>query len=397
MKIGHRLIFGSVAFLVLLLVTLVATFSLFLGGSSDALYVNLAGRQRMLSQKIAKEGLAYANKPTPAARAELERSMRVFDRTHKALRMSGMAPLALNDTQDTAVQTPTNVTLLAKLDEVGNLWSELNAAIRSLQSGAEANAAALAVLESALPRALLLSDTVVASMSRLSDVSPELINVAGRQRMLSQKIGFDALLYGAKPTPGLRETLTRDMSLMETSHRALRYGGHVQLGMSDARSVFVPGATDPEVIRSLDQVEEVLKEIAKAVATLSAEGGAASAVSHVAEVNPKLLRSMDQAVTLAQNLADAKVRMLRNIQFVTLGAGLLLVLTAIVFASRLGAALAKLRDAAEQISLGRMSERVNTIGMGEIKDLSHSFERMRSSLEASMLDLERREGLHGDL
>jgi nitrate/nitrite-specific signal transduction histidine kinase len=397
MKIGHQLILGSVTFLLLLLVTLVATFSLFMSGSSDALYVNLAGRQRMLSQKISKEALSYATNPSPAARAELERSMLVFDRTHKALRMSGMAPLGLNNTQDAPIQGTTDPALGAKLDEVGQLWASLSAATRDVQAESEAGAAALSSLETALPRGLLLSDAVIAAMTDLDAASPELVNVAGRQRMLSQKVGFDALLYQARRTAALRDTLLRDMKLMEASHRALRYGGHVQLSLSDTRKVFLPAPTDPEVIRNLDQVEEVWQEVSKSVATLASDSAAAGAVARLSDVNPKLLRSMDQAVTLSQKLADAKVRTLRNIQLATLGAGLLLVLAAIVFAGKLAAALNKLRVAAEQISLGRMSARVNTIGMGEIKDLSHSFERMRSSLEASMLDLERREGLSADL
>jgi methyl-accepting chemotaxis protein len=64
----------------------------------DSLVINLAGRQRMLSQKMAKEALLYlegskAGQDVAGIRGQVETSSRLFRETLSALTNSGPAPV----------------------------------------------------------------------------------------------------------------------------------------------------------------------------------------------------------------------------------------------------------------------------------------------------------------
>jgi len=64
---------------------------------SDGLVINLAGRQRMLSQKISKELMTFSvSGGQKALAASAQNSIKIFDVTLNALINSGKAPLSLN-------------------------------------------------------------------------------------------------------------------------------------------------------------------------------------------------------------------------------------------------------------------------------------------------------------
>lgn len=101
----------------------------------DARVVNTAGRQRMLSQKIAKAANALQTVPvgsrepsgslanTTAARAELSEALQLFKMSHEALR---------SGSEDTASLTQQNS------DVVLAMFAEMDADYRALVTGAEA-------------------------------------------------------------------------------------------------------------------------------------------------------------------------------------------------------------------------------------------------------------------
>ncbi len=118
------------------LVNLAGVRSWIRSNSDQAKIINLAGRQRMLSQKISKSLFATAA-GVPAER-ELEKAITLFEKTHRAL-LSGSRELNISAVTDPAVR--------AQLAKVGASWR----AMKELVEGylASGNRDALARLDNA--------------------------------------------------------------------------------------------------------------------------------------------------------------------------------------------------------------------------------------------------------
>lgn len=89
---------------------------------NDSVVINLAGRQRMLSQKMTKEILLYAKDSLPADK--VNGTVVVFDQTLAALTHGGQAPLDLKRTK--FVQLPANDSkaVVDQLQKVVSLWAD---------------------------------------------------------------------------------------------------------------------------------------------------------------------------------------------------------------------------------------------------------------------------------
>ncbi len=382
MKIRGMLVTGAVAFLALLVVILGLTVQLLTSGGGDAQYINLAGRQRMLSQKLSKEMLTYIATPTAKNLDQLEKTSLVFTRTHQALRSGGKAPSKLDNTSDVEVGAPTDPGLLAKLDEVNQNWLTLTAAVQKLEAaGAKRGEAMAKIAEDSAGLLATMDQAVSLYGARDSALS---LNVAGRQRMLSQKLGKEALLYVSDLTPELKAALHESMILFGKSHKALRVGGETTVG---GQTVSIEAASSPAVLAKLDAADRLWKDMESNLNLLTTEGLNPEARAQFYDTNPKVLKGMDEAVTLAEQVSNAKIKTLQNAQIGMMVLGLVLVLLTIMIASKIGAAIAKLQKAAEEISLGQVSKPVEIGGIGELKDLSGAFERMRVSLALAVQQL----------
>jgi len=92
---------------------------------SDGLVVNIAGRQRMLTQKMTKEALilSRATRNTDKLRAQLLATAKLFDRSLKGL-IDGDAELGLPPTEDEAIR--------AQLLKVQDLWRPFYQAVQTV-------------------------------------------------------------------------------------------------------------------------------------------------------------------------------------------------------------------------------------------------------------------------
>ncbi len=86
--------------------------------------INLAGRQRMLSQKLTKELFAIAHNLN--SRSDLDATVALFEKTHRGL-LEGDIELGLAPQSDSKV--------VSQLNKVGTYWNELKSLISSMQSG----------------------------------------------------------------------------------------------------------------------------------------------------------------------------------------------------------------------------------------------------------------------
>ena len=131
--------------------------------------INKAGRQRMLSQRMGKAWLALAHKgDTPAARTVLEQSVVLFERQHAELKAYAPSP-AIRDTY-------------VKLE---GAWADHKATLMGTTPSRDGVTALLQADAKVLALAHQGTSQYEAALGKPVGY---LVNVAGRQRMLSQRM-----------------------------------------------------------------------------------------------------------------------------------------------------------------------------------------------------------------
>lgn len=153
MNIKYRLI-GSVALIFIIIVGMfAATWVVTSNQKDDGLVINLAGRQRMLSQKLAKETLAYGAVQSDQLKGQIAATISVFEMTLSALADSGQAPLTTDPAGAKAELPGASKAVRAQLAEVKGLWGSYKAEVeKGLASGKpnvkEISSQSVAVLKS---------------------------------------------------------------------------------------------------------------------------------------------------------------------------------------------------------------------------------------------------------
>ncbi|MCP4671497.1 MAG: hypothetical protein GY857_09335 [Desulfobacula sp.] len=110
---------------------------------ADGLMINLAGRQRMLSQKMSKELFTFAAATEVKAKEKLKadtiNTIKVFDITLMALADSGKAPLSLDLKGKYAVCPKTVEPALSQLNKVQKIWKEFSDNMNQALAGNKEN------------------------------------------------------------------------------------------------------------------------------------------------------------------------------------------------------------------------------------------------------------------
>ena len=130
MKIKTKFIVVGIIALILILIS-GETIRVSQVQKDEAYLINLAGRQRMLSQKMTKEFLQYQKQPSEVNAAALMKTVKVFDQTLAAFIGGGSTSLELDPDssrrqQIVAISNPEQV---AQLRKIKKLWTEFSGAI----------------------------------------------------------------------------------------------------------------------------------------------------------------------------------------------------------------------------------------------------------------------------
>ena len=395
MNVRSLLIAQIVVFVALLGVVLWATLSLAASDGGDALYVNIAGRQRMLSQKAAKESLLFARSPSQSNRERLESTVQLFNTSHRALRLGGATPLGLSGGSQVVLTGASDDELTRLLNTVDGHWKAMSSGISGLLAAAPRRGQAFAGLIDKNGKLLENMDAAVRYLAAEPTPAPVMINIAGRQRMLSQRTALQALLIDAHPTDEGRAALAASIKLFEVSQQGLRSGGRVGVQLDGSRPVRLPGTKVPRIVDKLDEVTDLWKaQLASITAIAIEDDQYRGALAQIEAASPQVLGTMNEAVLRAQVVSEDKLRTLKNIQIATLIFGLIVALAGAFIALNIGNSLDRLRKVADNISRGKVDEVVEPMGIGEVRALSQSFERMRFSLNATMEILDRDDGDH---
>ncbi len=133
MKIKYKLGLTIIGLSLIIIAMFLVTWWVTGQQKDDGLVVNLAGRQRMLSQKMTKEVLLFQKQMTKTGQADVkmaegvQNTIRVFDQTLSALKDSGEAPLSL-DLKQTAYRAcpKAGEPAYGQLEKVSKLWKKFS-------------------------------------------------------------------------------------------------------------------------------------------------------------------------------------------------------------------------------------------------------------------------------
>jgi methyl-accepting chemotaxis protein len=144
-KLKLRVIAG--VFVAIIVVMFLATYINTQNQADDGLLINLAGRQRMLTQKMSKELHHFifisdkAGQPDQEAIKNTRSTMKIFDMTLSALRDSGKAPTGLNlDDTEYRFCPAAEGEILAQLQTVSSRWKKFSSLIEKVLSNSYTDA-----------------------------------------------------------------------------------------------------------------------------------------------------------------------------------------------------------------------------------------------------------------
>lgn len=168
---------------------------------------------------------------------------------------------------------------------------------------------------------------------RLQDEDAETINVAGRQRMLSQKSAKEYFAFVATSDATILPTLEATLDTFDDSLNALMQGGMAPVHWDPESSARVPvNAPSPEVLRQLQGVKRLWKSYQQQVREgVSRVKGLGTPPTDLWERNVTLLAEMNKAVQLMTNESRLKIEEVVRALSLTVGVSTLLVVIGLLF------------------------------------------------------------------
>jgi hypothetical protein len=249
--------------------------------------VNISGRQRMLTQRLTKLVVQCALKieqdsscqKIPKYIKEYERAIVTFVRGNKRL--------SLPPTKDKKA--------LIQIKKIIKMWKPFAKALnRVAKSKAQDREALLYILKEE-QKLLKESDKLVKiyesgdkDQDYLQKARLHIVNIAGRQRMLTQKMTKEKLLWLKLKSKKQKEKMLKTIELFEESLEDLIKG-------DKERSL--PKATNPKIVTQLKKVEEIWNKIKPLYLK---ESLSQEELRLLTEINPILLKEMNRAVELME-------------------------------------------------------------------------------------------------
>ena len=171
----------------------------------------------------------------------------------------------------------------------------------------------------------IIGQIVIQSTLATSRLDAHAINLAGRQRMLSERIVKNALLSrNEKLTYADRllahESMLESMQLFGESHRAFRFG--------DSKLELEP-VTSPVVVSMFDELDPLYQEFAKTSAAIDARANDSEIGGHLvvmADQQQRYVKLMNEIVGRMSSEAAAKVARSSMIEYALIGITILLLL-----------------------------------------------------------------------
>lgn len=170
------------------------------------------------------------------------------------------------------------------------------------------------------------------------------INLAGRQRMLAQKYAreINLVLIGMAASDwemviSQKRNAEETAELFEITLHAFLEGGHVQIGFSSPKTVYLPPVKAPHIREQLKQIGREWGKLKKsALIALRSDSKSLANNKYTARLQTQAdttVVEMDNVVILLQQESNAKLEKIRAYQPLMLGVGCLLFISILTFIS----------------------------------------------------------------
>jgi hypothetical protein len=252
--------------------------------------INHSGKQRMLTQRISKKLLLIAASSkieelnTADLYSELLESTELFEHTLIALR-DGDEEIGLRPVKSDIIRV--------KITAAMKMWQKFKPNIDHILTTSdttgyiEVASQALPILNEMNSTVQLIQKEAVIESGQIDGI---IINYAGRQRMLIQKMAKEALLVYLSSEN--RNNLFRSMWMFEETHRALVKGG--ELSKDDGIKITIPRVSDSIAQAQLTRVRKSWE----GYKSLLNDRITSSSIVHINSWSNSLHTEMDRAVKM---------------------------------------------------------------------------------------------------
>lgn len=208
------------------------------------------------------------------------------------------------------------------------------------------------------------------------------VNIAGRQRMLTQKMSKEALtIKGGLATAATQASLKKTHDLFDSSLKALINGD---------RGLHLPPTKDARILSQMRQVENLWKQFSPHIKTfISSRNGAAiqnSAADYILNNNATLLKEMNKAVGMYEQSSRDKVGNLKALLYA--GGLLALIVTVLCWLMinrKIVKPVSEIVEMVQGMEQGNLDKRLNMNRGDEIGQLATAMDLFAENLKSEVL------------
>ncbi|MCD6292477.1 MAG: methyl-accepting chemotaxis protein [Deltaproteobacteria bacterium] len=224
------------------------------------------------------------------------------------------------------------------------------------------------------------------------------INLAGRQRMLTQKMSKEALALSLKRKQNTKADLKPEitnlkntMAIFDVTLKALKDSGDAPLGLDLAKSKFrhCPKAEKPaqsQLVKVTNLQKEFFSHLEKIIAGKAEDS---ASLAWVMSNNITLLKEMNKAVGMMQEQSEGRIKQLLTNQIICGVVGLILFIFSIVTVIAIIRRMQLIRGFAQSLGSGDLSVVSGVGGGDELGVIGHDLDDMARDLSSIFIGIKK--------
>ncbi len=218
------------------------------------------------------------------------------------------------------------------------------------------------------------------------------VNLAGRQRMLTQKMTKEFLLnemeklQSGKGNAALEKDIMNTIAIFDKTLSALINSGDapLSLDMNNTEYRWVPKANSSS-LALLKKVEKLWGDYKSHLEKGIKEVSPDKEITYVKKANLELLKTMNEAVTLMQKMSEGRVKLLLSIQIVSTIIGLLVMAFAVYTVFDILSRLTRIQHFANDLGSGDLTVKSGFTETDELGLIGKSLDQMTVDLKEMFL------------